>query len=314
MEENQQQSTKWHELFGTLLKYLLSPVGLFVSTDFSVMSKSPEVDVLILRRSEAKWTAEQQALLPDGIRGCQQSDILLEFKYTESFNEEALQQALGYDFFYKQHHSNPKDVQTFVLSAQKPQQQTFRQFGYEGTEHQGVYRSQSWLARKIVLLSLNELSNEPHNAFVKCFASRQKEKQNAFNTLKSMGLNAFTTQLQWFIAGLNTLLFSTKRENMKMELTPEIVMEMGKEWGEVYLSSMPAAEILSHFEPQQRLAGLEPQQRLAGLEPKEILAGLEPQQRLAGLEPKEILAGLQPQVLDELVTYLNKHKQPKMKG
>ena len=74
---------------------------------------------------------------------------------------------------------------------------------------------------------------------------------------------------------------------MKMELTPEIVMEMGKEWGEVYLSSMPAAEILSHFEPQQRLAGL---------------------------EPKEILAGLQPQVLDELVTYLNKHKPPKMKG
>jgi hypothetical protein len=157
--------------------------------------------------------------------------------YTESFNEDALQQALGYDFFYKQHHSNPKNIQTFVLSAQKPQQETFRQLGYEEAEHQGVYRSQSWLARKVVLLSLNGLSNEPHNAFVKCFASRQKEKQKAFNTLTRLGLNSFTTQFQWFIAGLKTLLFSTKGEKLKMEITPEDVMEMGKEWGEVFLVS-----------------------------------------------------------------------------
>jgi hypothetical protein len=40
-------------------------------------------------------------LLPDGIRNSKASHILIEFKYTESFNEKALQQALGYDFFFK---------------------------------------------------------------------------------------------------------------------------------------------------------------------------------------------------------------------
>ena len=262
MEEK--ESTKWHELLGTLLKYLLSPVGIKVSTDFDVMSKSPEVDILLLRRFANKWTAEQLALLPDGIRDCQASDIVLEFKYTESFNEEALQQALGYDFFYKRYNSSPKEkekVQTFLLSAQKPQLKTLTQFGYERTEHQGVYQSSFELANKIVLLSLNELTNEPHNAFVKCFASRHKEKQKAFKTLKQMGFNSFTDQLQWFLAGLNTLLFSTKGEHMKIKLTPEMVMEMGKEWGQVYLSSLPAKE---------RLAGLTPKDRLAGLTPKQL--------------------------------------------
>ncbi len=293
MEENPQQPTKWHELFGTLLKYLLSPVGLFVSTDFSVMSQSPEVDVLILRREAASWTAEQYARLPDGIRDCQQSDILLEFKYTESFNEQAVQQALGYDFFYKQHHANPTEVQTFLLSAHKPQSETLKQLGYEQTEHQGVYRSQSWLARKVVLLSLNELSNEPHNAFVKCFASRQTEKQKAFNVLKSMGLNAFTTQLQWFLAGLKSVLFSSKGEKMKMGITPEMVMEIGKEWGEVFLSSMPAEEIGKQWG----------EVFLSSMPAEEIL--------LAGLKPEERLAGLEPQALDELAAILNKRQQQK---
>ncbi|EDN70526.1 hypothetical protein BGP_3793 [Beggiatoa sp. PS] len=271
MEENQQPLTKWHELLGTLLKYLLSPVGILVSTEFSVMSKSPEVDILLLRRLVPQWTAEQLALLPDGIRDSQASDILLEFKYTESFNENALQQALCYDLFYKQHNQlKNEDVQTFLLMAKKTQQETLTRFGYEGTSLQGVYRSHFELARKVVLLSLNELSDEPHNAFIKCFASHKKEKQNAFNTLKRMGLSSFTINLQRFIAGLKSFWFFLKGDNMKIELTPEMVMEMGKEWGDVYLSGMPAEEVLCHFEPQQRLAGLTPAERLAGLKPQEL--------------------------------------------
>ncbi len=282
-----QESTKWHELLGTLLKYLLSPVGIKVSTDFNVMSKSPEVDILLLRRFNQKWTAEQLALLPDGIRDCQASEILLEFKYTESFNEDAIQQAIGYDFLYKRYNVSSKEkekVQTFLLSAQKPQLKTLTRFGYERTEHEGVYRSSFELVRKIVLLSLNELTNEPHNAFVKCFSSREKEKQKAFNTLKQKGFNSFTDQLQWFLAGLNTLLFSTTGEPMKIQLTPEMVTKMGKEWGQVYLSSLPA------------------EKRLAGLTPKDRLAGLKPKDRLAGLTPKE---------LDELANELNRLQRQK---
>jgi len=31
--------------------------------------------------------------------------------------------------------------------------------------------------KKVILLSLNELSDEPHNAYVKCFASHRQEKE-----------------------------------------------------------------------------------------------------------------------------------------
>ena len=90
------------------------------------MSESPKADILIIRREESQWTAEQFALLPDGIRDSQATDILIEFKYTQSFNENALQQALGYDFFYKQHQrpNAQEDVQTFLLSARKPRKET----------------------------------------------------------------------------------------------------------------------------------------------------------------------------------------------
>ena len=51
-------------------------------------------------------------------------------------------------------------------------------------------------------------------------------------------------------------------EQMGQELTPEIVIEMGKEWGDLYLSSLP---------PEERLKGLGPEERLKGLGPEEIL-------------------------------------------
>jgi hypothetical protein len=48
---------------------------------------------------------------------------------------------------------------------------------------------------------------------------------------------------------------------MQNELTPEQVMEIGKMWGDIYLSAIP---------PEKRVAGLKPEERLAGLSVKEI--------------------------------------------
>jgi len=43
--------TLWHHLLGTLLKNLLSPVGILVQLDLKVMTEPPEADVLLLRRN-----------------------------------------------------------------------------------------------------------------------------------------------------------------------------------------------------------------------------------------------------------------------
>ncbi len=269
--EKPESKTQWHELLGTLLKGLLSPVNIHVDTEAKVMRESPRVDILLLRRDQPEWTAEQLALLPDGIRDTNATDLLLEFKYTESLNDDALIQTLGYDFLYRQHHKlSNEQVQSFLLSARKPQNSTLKKLGYKKTEHAGVYRSHFRILKKVVLLSLNELSDEPHNAYVKCFASHRQEKEKAFNVLENHAYNSLTSNLQTFINGLKGLWFTLpKGEDMNIELTPEQITAWGEKWGKSYLA---------HLNPEERLAGLNPEQRLVGLKPEDRLAGLNPEQ------------------------------------
>jgi hypothetical protein len=114
---------------------------------------------VLVRRNTLNWTAEQRARLPDGIRDSKASHILIELKYTQSLNEEALTQAAGYEFFYKKAKKcSPVEVQTVLLSARKAYSTTLTFLGYQLTEYSGVYRTQSAGFRN--LLPLNELSNE----------------------------------------------------------------------------------------------------------------------------------------------------------
>ncbi len=118
---SQTSKTRWHELLGDMLEKLLVPVGISVFTNVAVMSKSPEADILLLRKETAEWTPEQQERLADGIRDTEAKDILIEFKYTESVNEHALRQSIGYDYFYKKaRRLSEKDVQTFLVSSRSP--------------------------------------------------------------------------------------------------------------------------------------------------------------------------------------------------
>jgi hypothetical protein len=56
--------------------------------------ESPEADILLIRRNQQGWTEAQRNLLPDGIRDTQADHVLIEFKYSESVNQDALFQAL----------------------------------------------------------------------------------------------------------------------------------------------------------------------------------------------------------------------------
>jgi len=286
--------TLWHRLLATLLEELLSPVGIQVYTDFPLLSKSPEADILLLRRDSPQWTTAQRLRLPDGIRDSSASHILIEFKYTESVNEEALLQTLSYDTIYKRAKGlKATDVQTVLISAKTPQAATLTEWGYvAATNLPGVYRSHERSLRLITLLSLNDLSAEPHNAFVKTFASRRQQKREAFATMKRTGLSWLTAKLQWFLAGLQTYWFSTDtgEDFMKQQLTPEKVMALGEEWILACLATLPVEKRLEFMglTAQERLAGLPASERLAGLPASELVAKLSVQERLAGLTPAEI--------------------------
>ena len=102
------------------------------------MIHPPEVDILLLQRDEQEqWTAAQYARLPDGVRHSTARYIILEFKYSESLTLLALQQALGYDSFYRRNNRlDEKDVQTFLLSSKHPNQQFLTTFDYQESEWQ----------------------------------------------------------------------------------------------------------------------------------------------------------------------------------
>ena len=316
MNDNvKQPKTKWHMLFGKLLEELLVPVGIDVYTEFPLMSNPPEADILLLKKNRKGWSQDQLKLLPDGIRDRPADHILIEFKYTESINEKAIKQTLGYDIFYKRSHKLPDNkVATFLVSAQKPGNKILNKFEYRFCEKPGLYKSNNYLLERIPLLSLNELENTPHNVFFKCFASRKKEKKNAFDVIRSHGLETYQASFQWFIAGLWENWFNIGGSKMEEGLTPERVIEIGKMWGKAYLSSLPPEERLAGLKPEDRLAGLRPEDRLAGLRPEDRLSGLRPEDRLAGLRPEDRLAGLKPKdrlaglTIKEIEEYLAKIK------
>ena len=133
---NQQSSktSSWHLAFAKLLEHNLSPLDILVFPELRVMTDSPRVDILLLRTELPNWTKEQLLRLPDGVRQSQATHILLEFKFSESIDNKALIQALAYDYFYKQSKELADDeMQTFIVSAKKPQFETRKNFGYEKT-------------------------------------------------------------------------------------------------------------------------------------------------------------------------------------
>jgi len=183
------QRTQQYEMFRELG---VTPLNLSVYVETTVMRDSPENnrEVLLLSRKPQEWTAAQLSFLPDSVRNTKATNILLEFRYVEPINKDSIQQAVADDYFYREQYKLPnKKIQTFLLIANQPQDGTLSEFDYESTETPGVYRSQYVLLKHIVLLSLNELSNEPHNAFIKNFATRRQMKQNASDMLENSGLD-----------------------------------------------------------------------------------------------------------------------------
>jgi len=95
-EKHIKPKTLWHDWFGNLFKVSLIPTGLDVTTDVPVMKNLPEADIIIIRRSGKKWTNNQMQRLPDGIRHTLASHVLIELKYSESINTDAICQIAGY--------------------------------------------------------------------------------------------------------------------------------------------------------------------------------------------------------------------------
>ena len=270
-----------HQVLGALCLLSLAPVQISVHMDVDLLGKPPKADILLLRREGEAWNAAQRARLPDGVRDSAAAHVLVEFKYTESVNETALAQAVAYDHFYRQgQRLSEEQALTVLLSARTPRKDRLEKWGYE-EEQKGVFCSQLPLLRRVRLLVLNRLPPQPHNAFVKLFASRKREREAAFAAL-DMPMVAESPDLHAYMVGLQMALEVKGEVNMAEMLTPEKVMEIGEKVRQ---------RILEMASPEERMKGLD----LNKVNPKlrqRILEMASPEERLSGLDPNEILAGI----------------------
>lgn len=256
---------QYHQLLGSGMRLSLAAVQVNVSTESSILSESPRVDILLLRREGTAWTAAQRARLPDGIRDSAAAHILVEFKYTESVTEGAILRAAAYDLFYRQVQKLSRE-QTLpvVLSAKTPQKSRLARWGFEESQR-GVFRTRLPFVGRVMILALNRLPANSNNAIVKPFASRKRERDAGFASL-DRHVFAESLELHAYVLGLSQTLDVKGELNMAEVLTPEKVLEYGKKIRELVFETGTLEE---------RLAGLnsEERQELLRLLQKEIAAG-----------------------------------------
>ncbi|MEZ4735101.1 MAG: hypothetical protein R3E79_49020 [Caldilineaceae bacterium] len=253
--------TLWHRILGKLFEIVLSPVGVTILSELPATSNPPLIDILLLRREGTQWTPQQMALLPDGVRDRHVAHHLLECKLTESVNEESFQQALTYDYLYRQSQQLAADkVQTYIVSAHTPRRANLEVWGYQVSEHPGVYVSSLPLLRRVVLLVLNELRDAPHNDFLRVFASRQKVREAALQVLLRQPWTRWPTQFGALLFGLQRM-YKVEGADMRKEWTVEDVIEIGEEMRK---------QVIASAAPEERLQGLAPEERLQGLAPEEL--------------------------------------------
>ncbi len=303
------EQTRWHQHFGNLLQLLLTPRGIQVQTEVAIMSDTPRVDVLLLRRNEPQWTEAQRAVLPDDIRDSSASHILIEFKYTESLSAEAVLKTAAYDLFYKQaHRLNGDDVQTYLLCAKKPQAATRQRLRFTTERSTGVYENDSPFVHRVRLVSLNELPPTAYNAFVQLFATQKKARLRAIHTLRDAEETLQPDEMTHYLVSMLRQVYPRQLGAyiMEPEMTKEDMIEMSEAVVDFILHVTPKEKLLKYLQVDERLAGLRPEERLSGLRPEERLAGLRPEERLAGLRPEERLAGMS---VNEIERYLRQLKE-----
>ncbi|MDE0199747.1 MAG: hypothetical protein OXK78_16195 [Caldilineaceae bacterium] len=246
---------QYHRLLGSGMRLSLAAVQVNVTTESSILSESPRVDILLLRREGTAWTKAQRARLPDGIRDSSAAHILLEFKYTESVTEDGILQAAAYDLFYRQvQRLSRRQTLPVVLSAKTPQRSRLAKWRFKESQR-GVFRTNLPFVGRVMLLALNRLPADSNNAIVKLFASRKQEREAGFASL-DRHVFAESMELHAYVLGLSQTLNVKGELSMAEVLTPEKVMEYGMRIREL---------IFETGTPEERLAGLSPEERLAGL-------------------------------------------------
>lgn len=268
------------------LRVLLEPVGVEVRSEVQVVSAPPKADLILIQRRKENWTEEQRLLLADGLRDLGADQILVELKITESLNEDALSQLSVYDHLYLGTEKLRRDqLRSVLISSKTPDPKFLKQFAFDSVGPVGVYESRPAWGGVLRLILLNELADEPQNAPLKCFASRQEERKKGFETIKNAGLFQVSVAFGRIIVGLWRLQMKGSLNHPEMEgITPEYVTQLGKEWLDFIVDATPDEELFTLPKFEHRLE----QKHLKGRQEGEATLLLRLLQKRFGSLPKSV--------------------------
>ena len=189
--------------------------------------------------------------------------------------------------------------------AKTPSQKFRVDFGYQESDRPGVWHSNITVLDILDILVLNDLSDAPHNLFIKCFASRKKEKERSFRKLFEFSWKQLNASLLHIFMGMRRIYASAQegKDMMEYELTPEKVMEIGKGFEDAFLACLPIDKRLKGLKPEDIFARFKPEDIFARFKPEERIAGLKPEERIAGLKLEDILANSSA---EDIMAYINK--------
>jgi len=219
---------------------LLTPVGIHVDDHcpLTVLLEPHTFEFVLLRREGADWTSEQYNRLPDFLRDTSSKHLLLVLSTRAStFDnlEHDVRLALATSYFYTEsYNTTMEDTHTYLLCGQTPTTSTLSELEYEPCAMSGVYKSDFPVARYATIVSLNEISATPHNAFLKTFANSQAEKKRAFAAVRRAHFSLFTHNLYWLMAGLWAHWLEEKHDMSTPPTLPEM-RQKGQKWADSFL-------------------------------------------------------------------------------
>ena len=323
--------TPWHRLFGIALTDLFTGRPWRVELEKELALKSQRLDVLIIERlpgAAAVTDAAALAELPDGLENLTAHNVLSYKSKQEALDGWAMEELIGHYVTYRKLASiqaataRPADpveppaaverllpeaaFRLYAVATRHPAK-LFTQLA-PGAQHPtawpGVYDI-DWGSRRIRLIVLNALAEDPRNAPWELFASELDRIRYGLAHYRPRSPTAHL--LRFHLANVHQLelpnmaytLEDFKLDTYRMliddfqELSPEDRQALLERMDVAdRLRGLGAAELLRGLDAEERLRGLGAEERLRGLDTAEILRRLDPEERLRGLDPEQVKAWL----------------------
>jgi len=283
-----------------------------VEHELDASKQPPKID-LALRHKGKRWSEEQRAVLPDGVRDRNVQHHLFEFKITESVNIHTFKQVDMYEHLYPQLKKIKHDeFQSYIVSSKTTDETNLKAWGYKEADYPGVYVSTNPRCEYIVLLLLNELRDVSHNNYFRLFASLKEVRQSALESLLQTHGNHMPNDLveeeimRALLAVYQAYNIEVGGLDMGNQLTVDTLFEMGDNIRQSFIATASPEERMMGLAPEERVMGLAPERVIGMYEPEQVIGMYEPEQVMGMYEPEQVMGMYKP---EERVIGLSKEER-----